>query len=84
MVDFICMGILELQGAEARVTKWKFLVHKGTRTHDPLIVKRPSEPLGPEAWYIIDSLWAEALWPEEVCQRKGHFSVYFGPIWIHP
>ena len=42
MVDFIYMGILELQGAEARITKLKFLVHSRIRTHDPLIVKSPS------------------------------------------
>ena len=29
MVDFICMGILELQGAEARITKWKILPTAG-------------------------------------------------------
>ena len=56
MVDFICMGILKLQGAEARITKWKIIVHSGTRTHDPLIVKRPPLPLGHETWDIIENL----------------------------
>ena len=42
MVDFICMGFLGLQGANARITKWKIrLAHSGTRTHDPWIVKPP-------------------------------------------
>ena len=35
MVDFIYMGFLKLQGAEARFTKRKILLaHSGTRTHD--------------------------------------------------
>ena len=40
MVDFICMGFLQPQGAEARFTKWKIiLAHSGTRTHDLWIAK---------------------------------------------
>ena len=56
MVDFICIGILALQGAEARITKWKIRVHSGNRTHDPLIVNQPPKPLGHEAWGTIDML----------------------------
>ena len=54
MVDFIWIGLLELQDAEARITKWKNIAHSETRTHDPLIVKPPPLPLGHQTWYTID------------------------------
>ena len=40
MVDFICIGLLKLQGqgAESKITKWKSIAHSGTRTHKPWIV----------------------------------------------
>ena len=42
MVDFIYMGFLKLQGAEARFTKRKILLAlSGTRTHD-LWIEKPS------------------------------------------
>ena len=42
MVDFIYMGFLKLQGAEARFTKRKMILsHSGTRTHD-LWIEKPS------------------------------------------
>ena len=41
MVDFICIAFFELQGAVARITKWKIIAHSETRTHDHWVVKRP-------------------------------------------
>ena len=47
MVDFICMGFLLLQRAEARFTKRKIrLTNSGTQTHDLWIVKPSPYPLG--------------------------------------
>ena len=39
MLDFICMGPVDLTGARLRRknTKWKILVHSGTRTPNPSI-----------------------------------------------
>ena len=37
MLDLICMGPADLSGARRKRqnTKWKFLAHSGTRTHNP-------------------------------------------------
>ena len=39
MLDFICMGPVDLSGArrKRKNTKWKILAHSGTRTHNPEI-----------------------------------------------
>ena len=46
----------ELQVAETRITKWKTLVHSGTRIHDPSIVHPPPYPLSHNTRYTIDKL----------------------------
>ena len=56
MVDFICMGFFELQGAEERITKLKILAHSGDRTQDPWIMKPLPLLLGHDTWYTIDKL----------------------------
>ena len=53
MVDFICMGFLDLQGTEPRITKLKSIAHSGTRTHDPWIVKLLLLPLGHHTLFTI-------------------------------
>ena len=56
IVDFICMCFLEMQEAEARITKWKNFAHSGTGTHDSWIVKQLLLPLGYKTWYTFDKL----------------------------
>ena len=50
--DFICIGLLGLQGAKPRITKWKILAHTGTRTHDPWFSSLVPYPWGYPVWYI--------------------------------
>ena len=40
MLDFICMGLVDLSGARReakKIQKWKIIAHSGTRTHNPEI-----------------------------------------------
>ena len=39
IVDFICMGLLEMQGGKTENYKMKNLANSGTRTHYPYITK---------------------------------------------
>ena len=45
MVDFICMGLLDLQGAKNENYKMKILSHSGSRTNDPLNYKATIVPV---------------------------------------
>ena len=45
IVDLICMGFLELHGAEAKIKKLKFLAYSGILTHDLWIMKSLLLPL---------------------------------------
>ena len=45
MVDFICMGFLELHGAEAEIKKRKLLAYSGILTYDLWIMKPLLLPL---------------------------------------
>ena len=56
--DFICMGLLGLQGTKTENYnwKWKILAHTGTRTHDPWFSSLVPYPRGYPVWYINDNL----------------------------
>ena len=46
MLDFICMGSVELQGMRSKqiFENEFFFVHSGIWTHNPLIMRLPSYP----------------------------------------
>ena len=54
MVNLICMSLLDLQGTEAIITKWKNMANSGYRTHNPWIVQPLPLPCGRQTFYTID------------------------------
>ena len=56
MADFICVAYSSDKGREVGITKWKILLHSGTRTHNHWIAKPLPLPLGHEIWHTIDKL----------------------------
>ena len=62
MLDFICMGPVDLLGAHQKRqnTKWKILAHSGTRTHKPevwsMMLYRLSYPGLLKAVYFNDHI----------------------------
>ena len=57
MVDFICMGFLKLQVAEARFIKWKiFSAHSGIWTRDPLDLEANAVTIRPWGLHTISLL----------------------------
>ena len=54
--DFICMGLLGLQGAKTENYKMKNFAQSGTRTHDPWFSSLVPYPWGYPVWYTNANL----------------------------